>query len=137
MERTPAVITQEAPETGMEFPARPEYLREAREYARGLIPDCPLTDDIVLCVSELAANAIQHTLSGRPGGVFSVRVVSVNGWVRVQVQDQGGPWRIMTQPTDDDVRGRGLRIVHRLADEFGVFYDTDTGNRVVWFEIAV
>ena len=35
--------------------------------------DCPRADDVILCASELAANAALHSRSRLPGGTFTVR----------------------------------------------------------------
>ena len=55
------------------FPARPEQVAEARQFVRGLLGGCPVADDAVLCVSELAGNCVTHSASGQLGAVFTVR----------------------------------------------------------------
>jgi hypothetical protein len=58
-----------------------------------LLVGCPAADDVVLVVSELAANAIAHSVSGQPGGTFTVRLRHACGTgVRAEVQDQGSNW---------------------------------------------
>ena len=60
---------------------------------RPLLAGCPAADDMVLLVSELAANAIAHSDSGRPGGIFTVRLThrSARG-AQAEVADQGSTW---------------------------------------------
>jgi len=48
----------------------------------GCGPPCPASDDVIMVASELGANAIKFTVSGR-GGWFAVEVTwwgSVGGW---------------------------------------------------------
>ena len=75
------------------FAGRVDQVGRARAFVAGFLEDHPGADDAVLLVSELAANACAHSASGRPGGAFEVRVVvGVEGWVRVEVEDQGSSW---------------------------------------------
>jgi hypothetical protein len=62
-------------------------------------------DDVILCVSELAANAVLHSNSRRPGGTFTVRIESCPGaYIRIEVEDDGGPW-IARAPTRQAAAG--------------------------------
>ena len=48
---------------------------------------------MILCASELAANAAVHSRSRLPGGTFTVRAtVSPGLHARVEVEDNGGAW---------------------------------------------
>ena len=99
------------------FPARPEQVSVARRFVAGLLAGTPVADDAVLCVSELAGNCVSHSVSGCPGGTFTVRVELHDGdYVWLEVTDQGGPWC----PSAPDGRVHGLEIVRRLASESGV-----------------
>ena len=64
--------------------------------------------------SELAANAVQHTASGR-GGWMIVEITWHASLVRVAVIDQGAPGepRFVDDPMGE--RGRGLRVVNALS----------------------
>jgi hypothetical protein len=87
---------------------------------------------LVTVASELAANAVQHTGSGRDGW-FGVEITWRPGCVRVTVADQGalaGP-RLAAAPTAES--GRGLQIVQALSARVGV--TGGTRGRAVWAEI--
>jgi serine/threonine-protein kinase RsbW len=106
------------------FPARPEQVGAARRFVARLLAGTPVADDAVLCVSELASNCVSYSVSGRPGGTFTVRVEPHDGdYVWLEVADQGGPWR----PSAPDGRMHGLEIVRRLASESGVAGSVFTG----------
>jgi anti-sigma regulatory factor (Ser/Thr protein kinase) len=113
------------------FPARADQAREARRFLSGLLDGSPAADDAILCLSELVTNAIVHSRSRQPGGIFTVRAEIHGGRLRVEVQDQGGPW---TRPRPDDMQhGHGLHIISQLARAGGITGDSDTGW-TVWFE---
>jgi anti-sigma regulatory factor (Ser/Thr protein kinase) len=70
----------------------------------------------MLAASELAANAMTHTASGHPGGMFAVHLTLASPHhIAVQVPDQGGPNhpRISRAGTDQE-SGRGLDVVASL-----------------------
>jgi serine/threonine-protein kinase RsbW len=109
------------------FPARADQVRQARAFLRPVLADCPAADDVLLVCSELAANAVQHSASARPGGYFSVHAKIREGeYVWIEVEDNGGRW---AAPTGTGERGRGLLIVDALAACWDVRGD-DTGRVV-------
>jgi len=117
--------------TGRVFPGEAGQVRAARRFLAGLLDGCPAAGDALVCVSELATNAVLHSRSGRPGGRFSVCAALRAGSVRVAVADEGGPWG---QERDGDGQsGRGLLIVRALAGRWG--RDEGGAGRTVWFEI--
>ena len=104
------------------YPARPEQIREARRFLADVLDGCPAADDAILCVSELATNAVLHSNSRQPGGSFTVRAAMRAGdRLRIEVTDQGGPWA--PYPDHDAGHGRGLLIVGRLAADWGITGD--------------
>jgi serine/threonine-protein kinase RsbW len=110
------------------YAGRAEQVAAVRADVRRLLGDGPLTDDALICVSELAANAVRHTASGEPGGRFTVRADLRPGcWVRIEVKDQGGPW---AGPAEDLQRGHGLDIVRRLAADWGA--EGSCRGRALW-----
>jgi anti-sigma regulatory factor (Ser/Thr protein kinase) len=119
------------PVTGRVFPGEAGQVREARLFLAGVLNGGPAADDALLCLSELATNAVRHSRSGRPGGGFTVRATAREGSVRVEVEDEGGPWQ--PDAGADGQSGRGLLIVGELASRWG--RDDGDGRRTVWFAI--
>ena len=85
------------------------------------------------CVSELCANAIVHTASGR-GGVFTVEVECPrDGLARIAVTDDGGASDLAAGPLDLMAEGgRGLAMVAACTRRWG-FSEAYPG-RTVWAE---
>ena len=55
------------------FPGRADQIARAREFTKRVLGPCPVTDEAVLLVSELATNALEHTSTG-DGGQFQVTI---------------------------------------------------------------
>jgi anti-sigma regulatory factor (Ser/Thr protein kinase) len=105
------------------YPGRIDQARQVRADLRPILDGCPIADDVIICASELAANAARHSLSREPGGTFTVRVeVNPGAYVRIEVEDDGGPW---IEPPPDPARGRGLDIIRALAFDWGTYTDVD------------
>jgi anti-sigma regulatory factor (Ser/Thr protein kinase) len=87
-----------------------------------------MADHVILCVSELAANAVLHSRSRLPGGTFTVRAkISPGDYAWIEAKDDGGP----TSPGIRDATGRhGLDIVRALATDWGI--DGNHATRTVW-----
>ena len=73
---TPAPRTLPQRTTEATYPGGTEHIRAVRADLRAVLDDCPSADDVILCASELAANAAQHSRSRLPGGTFTVRATS-------------------------------------------------------------
>jgi serine/threonine-protein kinase RsbW len=116
------------------FPADASQVGAARAFLSAILADSPAADAAVLCLSELATNAITHSRSRAPGGSFTVRVQAGGHRVRVEVSDQGGPWHPRGRASTDDQTGRGLLIVGRLAARWGCAGHSRSGW-TVWFEL--
>ncbi|MFI6940461.1 ATP-binding protein [Streptomyces sp. NPDC050418] len=102
----------------------------ARRFAREALADWgwPAPDDPLLCVSELATNALLH---GVPPGRGLLLQLRCDGPVlRIEVHDSGAG--IPRIPDAADEGGRGLRIVEALAAKWGVG-ERDPG-KTVWCE---
>jgi anti-sigma regulatory factor (Ser/Thr protein kinase) len=114
------------------YPGTPEHVSQVRADLRRGLRGCPIAGDVILCVSELAANAVLHSNSRKPGGTYTVRAESRPGAsVRIEVEDDGGPW--MRKPVSDPASGRGLDIVRALAAEWGI--TASPAGRAVWARI--
>ncbi|MFF0074004.1 ATP-binding protein [Streptomyces sp. NPDC005494] len=89
-------------------------------------------DDVLLCVSELATNALIHGVP--PGRGFRVHVT----WghvLRIEVHDSGdGRVREVEGPAPEAEWGRGLVLVGALADAWGV--GERKPGKTVWCEFA-
>ncbi|MDH2387645.1 ATP-binding protein [Streptomyces sp. HNM0663] len=114
------------------FPRADGAVPEARSFLGGVLEEWKVTDrsdDAVLCLSELATNAVRH---GAHGG-FLVKVSLDDGRLRVGVHDAGAGAPGLARPSDDDTDGRGLLIVSSLADGWGVTPHNSCG-KTVWTE---
>ncbi|MCX4738301.1 ATP-binding protein [Streptomyces antibioticus] len=104
---------------GLSCPGFPEEVSRARRWTRDILRGSPLADDAELIVSELSANAILHTASGRERGSFHLTVAVSAQVVTVSVTDAGGTGtipKIEHQDQDQDAEGgRGLGMVSTLA----------------------
>ncbi|AUH44926.1 ATP-binding protein [Streptomyces sp. CMB-StM0423] len=108
-------------------------MSRARDFIEDLLTpavDAGVADDIRVCVSELATNAVRYGPRGRD---FLVRVTTRDGTVRVEVHDAGDGAPRVCAPTCDDTRGRGLLVVAALADDWGVS-GRDGVGKMVWAE---
>jgi anti-sigma regulatory factor (Ser/Thr protein kinase) len=114
--------------SALTYPGSIEHVSTVRADLRALLPDCPVADDVILCASELAANAALHSRSRLPGGTFAVRAaVYSDRHVRIEVEDNGGSW---ITPPDEPNGHHGLDIIRALAKEWGV--SGDHATRTTW-----
>jgi anti-sigma regulatory factor (Ser/Thr protein kinase) len=128
------VVRSESSRSAMQtFAATPDQVRHARSFLRGVLKACPVVDDAVLMISELCANAVQHSDSRKPGGTFTVRTeVHEAGYVWAEVEDSGGLW--VPSASRSDGGGHGLGIVRTMASDWGRDGDAATGW-VMWFRL--
>ena len=110
------------------YPGSAEHIRAVRADLRPLLDGCPMAHDVILCASELAANAALHSNSRLADGTFTVRAeISPGHHARIEVEDNGGPWN----PAITDSTGHhGLDIVRALAADWGTRGDHTT--RTTW-----
>jgi hypothetical protein len=103
--------------TSVTYPGTTEHIRIVRADLRAVLDECPMAEDVILCASELAANATVHSRSRLPGGTFTVRAkISPGGYAWIEVEDDGGP---STPEIRDSVGHQGLDIVRALATRLG------------------
>ena len=103
-----------------DFPATPDQASGARQFLNVILAGHPAAEDASLCLSELATNAMLHSRSREPGGLFTVRALLHGSHLRVEVHDQGGPWLQPDLACTDRQNGRGLLIVDQLTAAWGV-----------------
>jgi serine/threonine-protein kinase RsbW len=128
---TPTPRAARPPAIEATYPGTPDQISAVRASLRGLLDGCPIADEVILCGSELAANAVIHSRSRLPEGLFTVRTEIYHGaYVWIEVEDSGGLW-VTAKP--DPTRGHGLDIVRVLASAWGV--DGGDSGRVVWVRI--
>ncbi|MEU3504459.1 ATP-binding protein [Streptomyces hundungensis] len=113
---------------------RRQSVPAAREFAEVALSDWGFfhrIDDVLLCVSELATNALLHGVP--PGRGFLLRMALCGGAVlRVEVQDSGGGVPRIADAADEG--GRGLLLVEAVADKWGVG-EREPG-KAVWCEFV-
>jgi serine/threonine-protein kinase RsbW len=109
-------------------------IAEARRFVAAFVDDLTLAADAVLCVSEVATNAVLHSNSGVAGGRFTVSAECYSdGRLRIEVEDQGGGW---TERAKTEGQHLGLMIVNQLSSAWGI--EGDGGKRrTVWFELSL
>jgi len=123
-------------EREVQLPSRPESAATARRLAQivvlrhwGLTPK--MTEDAVLLVSELVGNAVRHT----GARVFGLHMRRRRGWIRVEVRDPSRGLPCLMPVQEMDISGRGLMLVDKLSDRWGV--DLLPRGKTTWFEMRV
>jgi serine/threonine-protein kinase RsbW len=115
------------------LPATPDQIAEARRFVVAFVGRATLAVDAVLCLSELATNAVVHSNSRRAGGRFTISAeLHRDGSLRIEVEDQGGRWLERAKP--EGQRHLGLTVVRALASAWGIEGD-GSNHRSVWFEL--
>lgn len=115
------------------YPGTRSQPRRVRADLTEIAGACPVIDELVLLASELAANAVTHSRSGHPGGVFTVRATLYHGdYAWVEIIDQGGAW---VADGHDDEHGRGLTVVAMVAGDGNWGIEGDASSRVAWFRL--
>ncbi len=123
-------------EAEVPLPSRPESAATARRLAQVVVLRTwrltpKLTEDAVLLVSELVGNAVRHT----GARVFGLRMRRRPGWIRVEVRDPSRGLPCLMPVQELDVSGRGLFLVDKLSDRWGV--DLLPRGKTTWFEMRV
>ncbi|MFK4099038.1 ATP-binding protein [Streptomyces sp. NPDC019531] len=123
-------------EAEVPLPSRPESAAVARRLTQvivlrqwGLTPK--MTEEAVLLVSELVGNAVRHT----GARVFGLRMRRRRGWIRIEVRDPSRGLPCLMPVQEMDISGRGLFLVDKLADRWGV--DLLPRGKTTWFEMRV
>ncbi|MFF8954342.1 ATP-binding protein [Streptomyces sp. NPDC014894] len=123
-------------EVEVRLPSRPESAATARRLTHCVVLyqwalTAQTAEYAVLLVSELVGNAVRHT----GARVFGLRMLRRRGWIRIEVRDpsRGLPCLLPVQPMD--ISGRGLFLVDKLSDRWGV--DLLPRGKTTWFEMRV
>ncbi|MEU4256855.1 MULTISPECIES: SpoIIE family protein phosphatase [Streptomyces] len=130
-----------APQTGGKLQQHvaqndPEALRSARHMIRAAVRAWgaeELADEVELAADELITNALLHTDGG---AVVTLRMLTgTERRLRVEVEDRSSALPRRRDPDASGVSGRGLVLVDRLADVWGV--ESRGGGKCVWCEFGV
>ncbi|KOV55629.1 ATP-binding protein [Streptomyces sp. MMG1121] len=113
-------------------------VRLARRFAQETLTEWAFTgrsEDVLLCVSELATNVLLHGVPVGRGFVLRL-ALHADGALRVELHDSGaGEVRTPDpSPSPESESGRGLLLVAALADEWGV--GERNPGKIVWCEFA-
>jgi len=118
----------------IELPATPDSVAAARHWLTGVLVGWSLDRsklvDARLVCSELVTNAIEHGV-----GDVSCRLVLVDAaHYRLSVIDADAGLPRLRDSGPDEPGGRGLQIVDRLADSWGVA--ASRNGKAVWAILA-
>ncbi|MFF9605436.1 SpoIIE family protein phosphatase [Streptomyces sp. NPDC014684] len=117
-------------------PGDPEALRQARHLIRAAVRGWGArerADDIELVADELITNALMHT---EGAAIVTLRALEGSDRrLRVEVEDSSSALPRRRDAGEDGVSGRGLLLVERLADVWGV--EARGGGKAVWSEFRV
>lgn len=110
-------------------------VRSARVFAAELLNghDARFCETVVLLVSELVSNAVQHGGPHGPDATVGVEVELQQDRVRVEVTDAGSGDPRLSNGAIDGPSGRGLLLVDALASSWGC--DRQRSGKSVWFEL--
>lgn len=113
------------------FPGQREQVGQARAFLAAFLGGWARADDAVLLIGELGANAVVHTGSGAPGGLFTVRAMLSGAWLRAEVEDQGSSWNGRLEEAECP---HGLFLLRQLAARCGT--RRARGGWVTWFALG-
>ncbi|MGN9794747.1 ATP-binding protein [Streptomyces sp. OZ13] len=118
------------------LPSRPESAATARRLTQCVVLrqwalPAQTGEYAVLLVSELVGNAVRHT----GARVFGLRMLRRRGWIRIEVRDPSRGLPCLMPVGEMDTSGRGLFLVDKLADRWGV--DLLPRGKTTWFEMRV
>ncbi|WP_328908842.1 ATP-binding protein [Streptomyces sp. NBC_00234] len=130
-------------EASVTLPSDPVSVSSARRYVArvltdwGLPDDTEIADSIRLIVSELATNAVQHTLGQSPTFTVDLRL-DRDEELRLGVTDSHPRWPRRLPAAVQQDNGRGMVIIRCLAKECGgrlTVSPTAEGGKTVWIEL--
>ncbi|MDG4865967.1 ATP-binding protein, partial [Streptomyces sp. T-3] len=117
-------------------PNDPEALREARHMIRAAVRAWGArdrADEIELVADELITNALMHT---EGAAIVTLRILTgAERRLRVEVEDGSSALPRRREAGESGVSGRGLLLVDRLADVWGV--ESRGNGKAVWCEFTM
>jgi PAS domain S-box-containing protein len=118
------------------FPAVTSSVGQARRFLLAQLPGAAdgEADALVLMLSELATNAVQHAATEFE---VQVQVAPDRHHVRVDVTDGATGFPTPQEQVADAPHGRGLHIVRTLADTWGIEMRRDQPGKTVWFSLSL
>jgi anti-sigma regulatory factor (Ser/Thr protein kinase) len=107
----------------------------ARRFASSLLVDhdVEVREIVVLLVSEVVSNAIQHGGPHEPSATVGLALDTRPDRIRIEVTDDGTGDPIIGIDAPERCNGRGLRLVRSLASRSGC--DRLSVGKTVWFEV--
>ncbi|MGH8873272.1 MAG: ATP-binding protein [Acidimicrobiia bacterium] len=117
------------------IPARPDAGAVARRAISRWMGGHPRLDDALLAVTELINNAVLHG-GLEPGEDLTITVWPEGNGMRLTVRHAGVLFDLeeLPPPSRDAGASRGLAIVEKIADAWGV--DSDGNEVTAWFEVG-
>jgi len=118
------------------FPRSRASVRDARDFVTHVLTEWGCRDrldDIRLCASELATNALLHGVP--PGREYCVSLSFDGTLIRLGVRDSGGGSPAPQLADSQACTGRGLLIAGELADELGI--TEHVVGKTVWVSFKV
>jgi anti-sigma regulatory factor (Ser/Thr protein kinase) len=109
-----------------------ESPRRARCFAQQTLEEWGVSqigDEVTLAVSELITNALVHGKSD-----VELTIIDLGNGVQVRVTDKAPEHPKLRHVDDQSTGGRGLHIVDRVADSWGV--ESDPPGKTIWVDIT-
>lgn len=113
------------------------HLAGSRNWVAAQALDCGLAPDrlplLKLLSSELITNAMLH---GPADGLVTIRVLRMDGHLRVEVDDEGVAPPQLQDPRTREIGGRGILLVDTYAAQWG-WQMLPAMGKTVWFDLSV
>jgi anti-sigma regulatory factor (Ser/Thr protein kinase) len=101
--------------------------RAVRRKVAEAYADHPRKETLLLCVSEVVTNAVLHARTP-----IELHLRDDGTTIRVEVRDESTVAPVRRHVESASPTGRGLHLLDRLADRWGVEMRSD--GKTVWFE---
>jgi two-component sensor histidine kinase len=115
----------------------PSAARETRHWAVDRVrehgADATAARTVELLVSEVVTNAVKY---GAVSDAIAVSLRCSESSVTIRVSDDSTVRPVVRKSRPSDLGGRGMELVERLADAWGVDVDARRG-KTVWFRVSL